>query len=55
MFKKHRGNLVHLFVSALGRKNGGNQKLKGILMKQLGFDFGINLSQDTANLIGTRF
>jgi hypothetical protein len=55
MFKKHRGNLVYLFVGALGRKNGGNQKLKRILMKQLRFDFGINLSQNLTNFISACF
>jgi len=55
MFKKHRGNLIHLFVGALGRKHGGYQKLKRVLMKQLSFDLRINLSQDPANFISARF
>ena len=50
-FKKHRSNLIHLFVGALSRKNSGNQKLKRVLMKQLGFDFRINLSQNFTNFI----
>ena len=39
--EKGLGNTIHLFVRALGGKNGGDEELKGVSVIQLSLDIRI--------------